>query len=176
VPVDLITRFDGDTTGTMGPDTLQRLGAIFEQFPEGWAGEPVAASEIDRAEARLGVPFSAGYREFVARFGGGHAASLPVAGLRRWAAAGRGEWSVVELTERHRARGWPGTEAWVVFSGDGFGNPVGLDAAGRVWLSDHDSRECVCLEESFEDWLRRWALHAEPCRTGDYLARWPWPV
>jgi hypothetical protein len=159
----------------MGPDTLQRLAAAFERFPAAWAREPVAAAEIDDAEERLGVPFSAGYRAFLARFGGGQVGSLPVAGLRRWAAAGRGEWSVVELTERRRAGGWPGTEAWVVFSDDGFGNPVGLDATGRVWLSDHNGRECVCLEASFEDWLRRWALHAEPPRTGDCLARRPWP-
>jgi len=162
--------------GAMGADPLRRLAAIVERVPVAWARKPVAAGEIDRAEARLGVPFSAGYREFVARFGGVHAGPLPVTGLRRWAATGRGEWSVVELTERHRAQGWPGTEAWVVISGDGFGNPIGLDAAGRVWLSDHDSRECVCLEASFEDWLRRWALRAEPHRAGDDLPRRPWPV
>lgn len=160
----------------MGPDTLQRLAVIFEQFPEMWAREPVADDEIDRAEARLGVPFATDFRAFIARYGGGHAGSLPVAGLRRWAAAGRGEWSVVELTERHRSAGWPGTAEWVVFSLDGFGNPIGLDAAGRVWLSDHDSRECVCLEATFEDWLRRWALRAEPHRTGDYLEQRAWPA
>jgi hypothetical protein len=159
----------------MGSETLQWLAAIYTKFPEMTAGESVATDEIDSAEARLGVPFPAGYREFVARFGGGHVGSLPVAGLRRWATAGRGEWSVVESTERHRAEGWPGTEAWVVFSGDGFGNPVGFDAAGRVWLSDHNGRECVCLDASFEDWMRRWALQTEPYRTGDYLARWTWP-
>ena len=160
----------------MGSDTLQRLTDLFERYPDAWAREPVADDEIDIAETRLGIPFSAGFREFIACFGGGAAGSLPVAGLRRWAWAATAEWSVVELTERHRAEGWPGTEAWVVFSGDGFGNPFGLDADGRVWLSDHDSRECVCLEASFEDWLRRWALRADPHRTGDYLARRPWPV
>jgi hypothetical protein len=57
-------------------------------------------------------------------------------------------------------------------AGDGFGNPLGLDAEGRVWLSDHDSCERVCLE----DWLRRWALRVEAHRSGDYLARWCWPT
>jgi hypothetical protein len=159
----------------MGPDTVRRLAAMFEKSPGAWAGGPVAADEIDRAEARVGVPFPAGYREFVARFGGGHAGSLPVAGLRQWAFAGRDEWSVVEVTEWHRAQGWPGTDGWVGFSGDGFGNPVGFDADGRVWLSDHNSRECVCLEAGFEDWLRRWALKVGPPRAGGYLARWAWP-
>jgi hypothetical protein len=158
----------------MKSDTLQRLAAVYEKFPDAYAGQCVARDEVDAAADRLGVPFPSDYREFVTRFGGGHAGSLAVAGLRCWAFAGNGEWSVVELTERHRRAGWPGTEAWVVFSGDGFGNPVGLDADGRVWLSDHNSRECVCLETTFEDWLRRWALKAEPHRTGNYLARWPW--
>jgi hypothetical protein len=139
------------------------------------AGEGASAEELDVAAALLGVPLSADYRAFVARFGGGHAESLPVAGLRRWATAGNDEWSIIELTERYRAGRWPGTDAWAVFSDDGFGNPVGLDDAGRVWLSDHDARECVCLEAGFEDWMRRWALRLEPHRVGDYLARRPWP-
>lgn len=172
-PTQAVRRRKG--SAAMGPDTRRRLAELRERYPDAWAHEPVDGDEIAAAEARLGVPFSAGLREFIARFGGGVAGSLPVAGLRRWAWAGAGEWSVVELTECHRAEGWPGTEAWVVFSGDGFGNPVAVDADGRVWLSDHDGRECVCLEATFEDWLRRWALKAEPHRTGDYLSRRAWP-
>jgi len=148
---------------------------MYEKFPSVYAGERVPADEIDAATERLGIPFPDDYREFIARFGGGYAGSLPVAGLRRWHAAGSREWSVIELTEWHRADHWPGTEAWAVFSGDGFGNPVGLDTAGRVWLSDHDGCECVCLEAGFEDWMRRWALHAEQYRTGGYLERRAWP-
>jgi hypothetical protein len=159
----------------MQRDTLQQLADLYERHPGACAQTCVSNEELDNAANRLGVPFAADYREFVTRFGGGHAGALPVAGLRRWEFAGNGEWSVVEVTERHRAAGWPGTEAWVVFSGDGFGNPVGFDKDGQVWLSDHDSCECVCLEASFEDWLRRWALQAVPHRSGDYLARWPWP-
>jgi len=159
----------------MRSDTWRKLAAIYEKFPSMYAGERVADGEIDAAAERLGVPFPADYREFITRFGGGHAGSLPVAGLRRWEAAGNREWSVLELTDWHRAGRWPGTELWAVFSGDGFGNPVGFDAAGRVWLSDHDSCECVCLEAGFEDWLRRWALHAEE-RPKGYLDRCSWPA
>jgi SMI1 / KNR4 family (SUKH-1) len=157
------------------PDTLKRLAAIYDRFDDAWARQSVSEDQIDAAATRLGVPFPADYRAFVQRFGGGHVGSVPVAGLCRWRAAAKSEWSVIELTERHRAAGWPGTDVWVVFSGDGLGNPIGFDDAGRVWLSDHDSRECVCLEVDFEDWVRRWALRAEPLREGDYLARWPWP-
>lgn len=156
------------------PDTLCRLSADYMQFPVMFAGPGVDSDELHDAEIRLGVPLPADYGEFVTRFGGGHAGSLPVAGLRRWEAAGNGEWSVIELTERFRGERWPGTGQWAVFSNDGFGNPIGLDAEGRVWLSDHNSRECVCLEATFEDWLRRWALRMEPYREGGYLAQWAW--
>jgi hypothetical protein len=158
----------------MKSDTLRRLAEMYESFPDTYSRECVPAGEIDAAAERLGVPFSADYREFVARLGGGHAGSYSVAGLRRWASAANSRWSVVELTEWYRAQNWPGTATWAVFSGDGCGNPIGLDAAGRVWLSDHDSRECVCLEASFEDWLRRWALRAEQHHTEGYLEQWPW--
>lgn len=160
----------------MRSDTRQRLAEIYEKLPSMYARERVSDEEIDAAAERLGVPFSSDYREFISRYGGGHAGSLPVAGLRRWETAGNREWSVIELTEWHRAAHWPGTESWAVFSGDGFGNPVGLDATGLVWLSDHNSRECVCLEAGFEDWLLRWALNAEERPKGDYLDRWMWPA
>lgn len=159
----------------MQADTLKRIAAKYERFIDSWSHESVPADEIDAAESRLGVPFPADYREFVQRFGGGYVGGYAVAGLRRWEAAGKSEWSVIELTERHRANGWPGTETWTVFSTDGSGNPIGFDATGRVWLSDHDSRECVCLEESMEDWMRRWALRVEPHRGSGYLAQWLWP-
>jgi len=158
----------------MRPDTLDRLAADYTRFPVMFAGESVQADELDVAAVRVGVPLSADYREFVARFGGGHAGAFSVAGLRRWEAAGIGEWCVLEKTERFRAEKWPGTELWAVFSDDGFGNPIGLDADGRVWLSDHNSRECVCLEAGFEDWLRMWALRMDPLRGDGYLAQWVW--
>ena len=87
--------------------------------------------------------------------------------------AGETEWSVIETTEWFRSQQFPGAEMWAVFSNDGFGNPIGLDARGRVWLSDHDSREYVCLEADFEDWLRQWALKWDPHRKG-YLDQRPW--
>jgi hypothetical protein len=156
----------------MNPDTLQRIVAMFARHPCMWAGAGASAQELDCAAQTLGVRLPDDYRDFVMRFGGGHAGSLPVAGLREWETAGVGEWSVIQLTERCRLEGWPGTEAWAVISNDGFGNPIGLDSWGRVWLSDHDARECVCLESSFDNWVRRWALHLET--PGEYIERFAW--
>jgi hypothetical protein len=158
----------------MKSDTLRRFAADYTRFRALFAGPGVDIAELDEAAVRLGVPLPADYREFVLRYGGGHAGSLPVAGIRRWKAAGNVEWSIIELTEHFRAQRWPGTESWAVFSIDGCGNPIGLDSDGRVWLSDHDCRECVCLEASSEDWLRRWALHIEPHRESGYLAQQSW--
>jgi hypothetical protein len=159
---------------SMKPDTLRHLADIYTRYPEMWSREQVPPDELDSAQERVGITFSESYREFVSRYGGGHAGSLAVAGLRKWELAGSDEWSVVRVTEARRAARYPGTERWIVFSDDGFGNPIGLDIGGRVWLSDHNSCECVCLEEDFEDWLRRWALAIEPHRK-DYLDRARWP-
>ncbi len=134
----------------------------------------VVQSEIDAAAARLGVQFPPDYQEFLRRYGGGHAGSFSVAGLRRWECASGSDWSVIELTEEHRSQRYPGAERWVIFSDDGFGNPIGLDEFGRIWISDHNTCEFVCLEASFEDWIRRWALRIEPHRSG-YLAQERWP-
>lgn len=157
----------------MQTSTLQKLEESYAEFP-GMRAEGVPQSEIDTAAARIGIPFPADYQEFVRRYGGGHTGSLSVAGLRQWEFAGRNKWSVVELTEQHRAQRYPGAARWVIFSDDGFGNPVGFDEFGHVWISDHDSCEFVCLESSFEDWMRRWALSIEPHRSG-YIVKEKWP-
>ena len=136
--------------------------------------EGVPQSEIDEAASQLGIPFPQDYQEFLRRYGGGHAGSLSVAGLREWELAGRTDWSVTELTEHFRRQQYPGVDRWVIFSGDGFGNPIGFDDLGRIWISDHDHFEFVCIEASFEDWIRRWALSIEPHRSG-YIAQERWP-
>lgn len=157
----------------MTASTIQKLEESYSQFP-GMCAEGVSQSEIDSAAVRLGVPFPEDYQDFLCRYGGGHVGSLCVAGLRQWQFAGHSDWNVVELTEHYREQRYPGAERWAIFSDDGFGNPIGFDEQGRVWISDHNSCEFACLESSFEDWVRRWALKAEPHR-GAYIAQEKWP-
>jgi len=157
----------------MQADTLQKLEDAYEQFP-GMCAKGVSQSEIDQAASQLGLPFPPDYQEFLRRYGGGHAGSLPVAGLRQWEFAGCTDWSVIELTGYFRKRQYPGANRWVIFSGDGSANPIGFDDVGHIWVSDHDSCEFVCIETSFEDWIRRWALRVEPHRSG-YIAQERWP-
>jgi hypothetical protein len=157
----------------MQEDTLQKLDEAYEEFP-GMCAEGVPQAEIEEASSHLGIPFPQDYQEFLRRYGGGHTGSLSIAGLRRWKFATRDDWSVIEMTTHLRSQQYPGADRWVIFSDDGFGNPIGFDKLGRVWISDHDSCEFVCIEASFEDWIRRWALRIEPHR-GEYIAQERWP-
>ncbi len=52
----------------------------------------------------------------------------------------------------------PGTDKWVIISTDYDGNPIGLDAEGKVWISDHDRRVIQLLAPNFEAYLRKWCL------------------
>jgi len=153
----------------MTSDTWQKLEDIYSECP-GMRAEGVPQDEIDAASVELGIPFPSDYQQFLRRHGGGHAGSLTVSGLRRWKLAGRDDWSVIALTRRYRDQKYPGSDRWVIFSDDGFGNPVGFDQFGHIWLSDHNSGEFVCLEDSFENWIRRWALGVDAHR-GGYIAQ-----
>jgi hypothetical protein len=150
--------------------TIQTLRADYARF-EGMAATGATASEIELASQTLGIPFPSDYIEFLSIFGGGYARSYAIAGLREWQMAAN-DWHVVTKTQQFSTPPFPGTEGWIIFSDDGCGNPIGFDREGRVWISDHDSRECICLEQSFDAWLRRWALDLEP--RGQYIFKHPW--
>lgn len=157
----------------MKDTTWQAIDSKHRKFPQSRASG-LAASEIRAASERLNVPFPPDYVEFLERCGGGLVGSYSIAGLRRWEWAANGEWNVVDETECYRDDRWPGTDRWVVFTVDGCGNPIGFDAEGRIWLSDHDSAEFVCLELSFESWLRSHALELD-APSNVYFAQEPWP-
>ena len=157
----------------MQPSTIQKLEEDYDEFP-GMRADGVSQSEIDELASQFGIPFPEDYQEFLRRYGGGQVGSSSVAGLRRWKFAANMVWSVIELTAHYRKQQYPGTDRWVVFSDDGCANPIGFDELGRIWISDHNSYEFVCIEGSFEDWMRRWAFNLEPTR-GEYIAQMKWP-
>jgi hypothetical protein len=133
------------------PETIQRLDDLFAADPI-LVGGAASRDEIDRAEKRVGMTFDAAYREFLERYGGGVIGSLPILGLRTAEVMGDDD-LVVAVTARYRKDGWEPTREWVVISEDLGGNPIGLDAAGEVWLSDHDAGEVVRLAPTFEDFV-----------------------
>jgi hypothetical protein len=157
----------------MRPETWLQIEEFFAELP-GAKAEGVPENEINAAEAQLGIRFPADYKQFLLRYGGAQLKASGVAGLRPWQFASRDNWSVVGVTQSFRKQEYPGSERWIIFSDDGFGNPIGLDSAGRVWISDHNSCEFVCLESSFEDWICRHALKTESL-SGSYVHQEKWP-
>lgn len=141
----------------MDMDTWQRLEQLFSESPV-MRAEGVDRAEIESASASLKIPFPEDYIEFIHRYGGAIIGSVSVIGLRHAIPMGVDEASVVDVTKRFRDDGWAGTEKWVVISIDHSGNPIGLDAEGVVWLSDHDSGEITRLADSFQSFIRNHCL------------------
>ena len=141
----------------MRDQTWNAVEGMFARFPI-MRAEGVDSMEIDEASQALGIPFAADYHEFICRYGGAIVGPYPIFGLRRAEPMAANEGSVVEVTRRFRQKRWPGTDAWVVFSIDHAGNPIGQDKDGKVWISDHDDGVVEVIAKSFEDYLRKRCL------------------
>lgn len=144
------------------------MNEIMKLLQEALAEAPVLRAdslptieEIDKASHELGVPFVADYREFLLTFGGAMVGPYPIFGLRPVEVMGTDHWSVVDVTIQYRNDGVPGTEEWIVFSEDHAGNPVGIDADGKVWIHDHDFGGITLLSLTFEGYLRARCLAME---------------
>jgi hypothetical protein len=157
----------------MKATTWEAIHSQHREFPQSHASG-VTDADIRDAADRLGIVFPSDYSDFLRRCGGGHIGSYAIAGLRRWGFAANDNWCVVTQTESFRNQRYPGTERWVIFTDDGSGNPIGFDAEGRIWLSDHDSAEFVGLALSFETWLRTDALNLDK-PASQYFAQERWP-
>lgn len=144
----------------MREDTWDSLAKMFTAFPV-MRAEGVDVGEIDAASHELGLPFPNDFRDFLSRYGGAIVGPYPVFGLRRAEPMGRNEESVVEVTRHFRKKRWPGTEAWVIFSIDLAGNPIGFDREGKVWISDHDRGLIEIISDTFEAYLRERCLKIE---------------
>jgi|APCry1669189070_1035195.scaffolds.fasta_scaffold71391_1 hypothetical protein len=145
----------------MKDDTLNALDTMFRESPVMRAGT-ATPEEVDQLESSIGFRLSDDYREFVEKFAGAIVGPFSVYGVKASDAMGDDESSAIEVTNRFRADGWTGTTDWLVISMDHSGNPVGLDADGKVWISDHDAGAIQELAPSFEDYLRRWCLKLDP--------------
>jgi hypothetical protein len=142
----------------MRNETWEALDSQFSETPI-LKAESVELDEIVAAERRLSVPLVDDYREFIRRYGGAIVGPFPVYGLRKAGPMGNREGSFLEITEAFRQKGWPGVENWVVISMDHGGNPIGLDADGKIWISDHDAGAVQVIAKSFESYLRKQCLN-----------------
>ena len=136
----------------MNQTTVERLDALFMDEPL-LKGGGVGTACIDAAERDLGVVFSDDYRQFLGSYGGALVGPYPVYGLVRADPMDARLWSVVTVTKHFRAQSWPGSDRWYVISMDHAGNPIGIDASGKVHVYDHDSGELVEIATSFEQFL-----------------------
>jgi hypothetical protein len=137
----------------MIPETIDQLAKKLADSPILRASSLPDMAAINAASQEIGVPFPPEYREFLLTFGGAIVGPFPIFGLRPVEAMGS-EWSVVAVTQRYRDDGVPGCEAWIVFSEDHAGNPVGMDSSGAVWIHDHDFGGIARLAQSFEEYIR----------------------
>ena len=137
----------------MKTETWDKLDSMFSTYPFMRALEIPTDEEIANASAAVGCRFHRDYVEFLQRYGGAMAGSLPVFGLRPVEVMSKHLWSVVVVTEWFRDQEWPGTSDWYIISNDGFGNPIGVAADGQVMISDHDFGGIDVLANNFEDFL-----------------------
>jgi hypothetical protein len=141
----------------MREETWALLEGEFTQFPV-MRSEPATSQEVAAAAQALCRSFHDDYAEFLRRYGGAMVGSYPIFGLRQAEVMGNDFWSVVDVTRRFQAEGWPGTQDWYIISMDGAGNPIGVSVDGKVWISDHDVGAASVIANSFEDFLLRRCL------------------
>ena len=142
----------------MNKETLDRLDHMFAESPIMRASELPSESEVDAASKEIGIKFPEDYREFLLRYGGAMVGAYPIFGLRPAEVMGKSRWSVVDMTRQVRSWGLDGVSNWIVFSEDHAGNPIGMDADGKVWIYDHDFGGVTELAGSFEEYIREHCL------------------
>lgn len=145
----------------MTPDTIDRLDNMFAESPVMRADEVPTSDEVDSASQQVGIPFSEDYRQFLLRYGGAIVGPYPVFGLRGSDVMEDDRWSVIDVTNEVRQSGIDGVSDWVIFSEDHSGNPIGMDAHGKVWIFDHDFGGVTELASDFEDYIRTQCLKVE---------------
>ncbi len=142
----------------MNSDTLDRLDQMFAESPMMRAEDVPTQDEVDAASHEIGIPFPEDYREFLLRYGGAMVGPYPVFGLRPVDVMDDDRWSVVDITGEIRSERLDGVSKWLVFSEDHAGNPIGMDADGKVWIYDHDFGGVAKLAEDFEEYVRTQCL------------------
>lgn len=145
----------------MTPDTIERLDNLFAESSVMRADEVPTNDEVDSASQQVGIPFSEDYRQFLLRYGGAIVGPYPVFGLRGSDVMEEERWSVIDVTNEVRQSGIDGVSEWVIFSEDHSGNPIGMDANGKVLIFDHDFGGVAELASEFEGYIRTQCLKVE---------------
>jgi hypothetical protein len=129
---------------------LQKIVQEHQRVPElGSVGARTSQSDVEAAERAIGNGFSDSYRQFLLECGSGLVGHLPIYGLQPTAMY-PAEGTVVDVTNRFRAQGWPTTDAGPVISTDQSGNPIVEDREGKIVTYDHDFGGFHVVSPTFE--------------------------
>ena len=137
----------------MRADLLERLDAFYRRHPVTVSG-PVGIHQVSRLEEFAGFPLPASYKDFVVRYGAADVGPYPIYGVGHAHVMAKDEGSAQEATLYFRSQNWPGIDGWLIISTNGSGSPIGLTAAGEVWISDHEFNIIERLAPTFESFLR----------------------
>jgi len=138
----------------MSGSVWERLEKEFHEYPTDFGG-PRDSEKVKEAEKNLGVVFADSYKKFLIKYGSATLGGHNIYGLVYLSGMGESTPDIVSNTKFYKEfQKWPGIKDWYVISDDGSGNPIGVDPAGVVWLSDHDSGfEKLKLADNFEEFL-----------------------
>lgn len=124
----------------------QRIQAHISALPPALRRDLATEEQLRDFEAEFG-PIPADYRWFLLACGGGHFGSEEVD-------------DAVELVNSHTKfrrefgspRGWTMRNVFII-GWDGFGNPFGIEATGRIVLEDHNFGGIHELARTLEDFM-----------------------
>lgn len=134
----------------MEEELMKRIEYFLEKHPE-LKGIPATPKEIVKAEEELQIKLDDDYKEFIKRFGGSYA-GIAIHAFSTGASLGNE--TIIHLTNwcRESFEGdefSPEINKSLIFSDDGSGNPIAINANGEVVIYYHDSGDKEVLSKSF---------------------------
>jgi len=138
----------------MKEELMKRIECFLEKHPE-LKGVPATPKEIAKAEEELQIKLDDDYKEFIKRFGGSYA-GIAIHAFSNGSSMGNE--TIINLTNwcRESFKGdefSPEINKSLIFSDDGSGNPIAINANGEVIIYYHDSGDKEVLSKSFGDFI-----------------------
>lgn len=144
----------------MKDEAWKLVDDFFSESPS-LKADPVSYEAIDKHFRDLSFSVPDDYREFVHRYGAGILGAHTICGIGACKLMGNDSESALKVTESFKSRKWPGVEKWLIISVDSAGNPIGMDSAGKIWISDVVHRCIDELADDFEEFIFEWCMDYE---------------
>lgn len=130
----------------------EKVKIYFTKDSNNFAGA-VKDFQIEKLQKKVQLEFSHAYKKFLLLYGGAGIKDLLICGLRYIYGMGKDFDTLDKNTAHYKKDNFFGTKEWYIPSDDGFGNPIGVDKEGKVWMSDHDFLNVTLLANDFEEFL-----------------------